>query len=68
MIGVDWIDREKRPPTEADADPTGCVLVWQIHNGAMITGIENATKSPYITHWMRLPGAPHAQEERICST
>lgn len=65
---ADWIDREKQPPTEADVDATGCVLVWQIYNGAMITGIDNALRSPYITHWMRLPGAPDAQEERQCST
>lgn len=51
MIVADWIDRDERLPTEADADEFNCVLVWHVYNGVMITGWHNVAGNRFISHW-----------------
>ncbi len=55
-----WISKATRLPTQQDADPWGCVLVWHIHNGVQTLGWQNPMlkSSKYITHWMTPPPAP----------
>lgn len=55
-----WTDKRERLPTQQDADPWGCVLVWHIHNGAQTLGWQNPMlkSSKYITHWMTPPPGP----------
>lgn len=45
-----WIDKETHPPSGADADEYGCVLVWHAFQGNMITGWRNALSNRFITH------------------
>lgn len=56
----DWIDKRKLMPTEADADPWGCIMIWDRLNGCKITGWKNAQElgRANVTHWARLPGGP----------
>ena len=58
-----WIDMTSRKPTQADADEYGCVMVWHLFQGAMITGWRNAANGTYITHWQRTPDAPDGIKE-----
>ena len=55
-----WIPKRDRMPTAADADPYGCVLIWDRLNGAKITGWRNTQElsREAVTHWARLPEGP----------
>lgn len=55
-----WIPKKDRMPTEADADPYGCVMIWDRLNGAKITGWRNTQElgREAVTHWSRLPEGP----------
>lgn len=60
MSEITWYALEERMPTEADADPWGCVLCWNSHDGMMLTGYKNEYRlSPTrSTHWARVPQGP----------
>lgn len=60
LIEIMWIPKKDRMPTEADADPYGCVLIWDRLNGAKITGWRNTQElsREAVTHWARLPEGP----------
>lgn len=47
-----------RQPTQDDADEYGCVIVWHLFQGVMITGWRNAANGMYNTHWMHTPAKP----------
>lgn len=57
-----WIDKETHPPSGADADEYGCVLVWHAFQGNMITGWRNALSNRFITHWQ--PTLPPPESTR----
>ena len=38
---TEWIPTAERMPQQADADPWGCVMIWDHYNGCMITGWQN---------------------------
>lgn len=59
MIVSDWIDRDERLPTEEDGDAQGCVIVWHVYNGAMVTGWNNVPHNRFISHW--LPALPRPE-------
>lgn len=59
----EWIKKSDRPPTEADCDALGCVLVWHIYQGAMVYGLRNAIDNQFMTHWMRTPEAPEEYQK-----
>ena len=59
-----WISMTDRKPTGDDADEYGCVLVWHLFQGAMITGWRNAGNGTYHTHWMPTPDAPEGVKEK----
>lgn len=61
MMQVNWIEKGERIPEPDETDPTGCVLAWHVYNGMMITGVQNITSNPFITHWLPALEAP---EER----
>lgn len=52
MIVPDWVDRDERLPTEKDADAQGCVIVWHVYNGVMVTGWFNVENNRFISHWI----------------
>lgn len=54
----EWVALCERPPTKADADAQGCVLVWHELSGALICHISRIHANSFVTHWMRLPRAP----------
>lgn len=57
---IQWIDRTVRMPTKADANPQGCVLIWDENNGIMIKGWHNTAeicRAP-VTHWATPPKGP----------
>jgi hypothetical protein len=54
----EWIPVEVRKPTKEDADFAGCVLVWHLYNGCMVTGYHNVGENRFFTHWMPPPDAP----------
>lgn len=58
MFLQDWIDRDDRLPTEADADEFNCVIVWHVFNGVMITGWHNVVQNSFISHWTYTPPRP----------
>lgn len=60
LIEIMWIPKKDRMPTEADADPYGCVMIWDRLNGAKITGWRNTQElsREAVTHWARLPEGP----------
>lgn len=58
-----WISKDDRVPTEADADAQGCVLVWHLYNGVMITGWHRLPESLFFTHWMPPPAPPENAAE-----
>lgn len=60
---VDWIEKAKQPPTEADADPMGCVLVWHLYQGVMVYGWRNANENRFMTHWARTPQRPEGLDK-----
>lgn len=53
-----WIKAEERPPTSADADEWGCVLVWHMYQGPMITGWRQVENNCFMTHWQHTPMPP----------
>lgn len=53
-----WIDTRKRQPTEDDADAQGCVLVWDVNNGARTAGYRQVRPGSTLSHWRRLPPGP----------
>ena len=55
-----WIDKRERPPTQKDADPWNCVIVWHRYQGCMITGWKYAVESDLITHWRHTFPKPEA--------
>lgn len=57
-----WINAESRPPTAADADEWGCVLVWHIYQGPMITSWRQVEKNCFMTHWQHTPIPPEAYQ------
>ena len=59
----EWIPFSERPPTQADADEYGCVLVWHIMNGVLVRGWENDSGRAYISHWMHTPEGPEGAEQ-----
>lgn len=59
-----WIDMSARKPTQDDADEYGCVIVWHLFQGVMITGWRNAASGIYHTHWQKTPDAPEGVKER----
>lgn len=54
----DWICIRDRPPTEADADFYGCILVWHIWQGVMLIGWHRINENRFYSHWMSPPGPP----------
>lgn len=52
-----WVRLDRRRPTAEDADPWGCVLIWDSNNGVMLAGWRNEQQlgRPYVTHWARTP-------------
>ena len=62
-IRPEWIDKTVRMPTAEDADPWGCVLIYDRYNGCQITGWRNtqALSRQYVTHWARMPLGPRRE-------
>ena len=58
MFLHDWIPREERLPTEADADAFNCVIVYHVFNGVMITGWHRVADNRFISHWTHTPPDP----------
>ena len=54
----DWICIRDRPPTEADADFYGCILVCHIWQGVMLIGWHRIHENRFYSHWMSPPGPP----------
>lgn len=61
---MEWILMSDRKPTSDDADEYGCVMVWHLFQGVMVTGWSIAGNGIYITHWMRTPDAPIGAKDR----
>jgi len=59
VIVSDWVDRDERLPTEADADVQGCVIVWHVYNGVMVMGWFNVPHNRFVSHW--LPAIPRPE-------
>lgn len=57
---VEWIDKRERLPTGTDCDAWGCVLIYDRHNGVMVTGYLNRQQLDRrgVTHWARIPDGP----------
>ena len=65
IVAMEWILMQDRKPDENDADEWGCVIVWHLFNGAMITGWRNAVNGTYYSHWMHTPTPPiNAEQQR----
>lgn len=54
----DWINMKDHPPTDDDADPWNCIMVWHEYQGCMVTGIRSALDNSFVTHWKRTPPMP----------
>lgn len=54
----EWIKKADRPPTKADCDPLGCVVVYHIYQGTMVYGLQNFLDNEFMTHWMKTPPPP----------
>lgn len=63
---TDWIPTAERMPEQADADPWGCVMIWDHYNGCMITGWQNHQRleAEWVTHWARIPRGPEREERK----
>lgn len=55
-----WVDKRQRMPGQDDADPYGCIMIWDRLNGAKITGWRNTQElnREAVTHWAALPAGP----------
>lgn len=62
---TDWIATAKRKPTQADADPYGCVMAYHMMQGVMIIGWHVVGDGGYYTHWAHIPEAPHGAAEML---
>ena len=60
-----WISMKDRKPENEDADDYGCVLVWHLYQGVMLTGWRNACNGVYHTHWMHTPPPPEGSREAM---
>lgn len=60
-----WVDVRVRKPTPADADETGCVIVWHTYQGVMVTGWFQVEMNSLITHWMPTPRPPKGKWEGV---
>ena len=63
-VRLEWVDKHTRPPTIDDADPWGCIIIWDTHNGIMITAYNNhiAIGRENVTHFARIPAGPKKEE------
>ena len=62
---MDWISIETRPPDADDADEYGCVLVWDVNNGARTAGYKCVKPGGMLSHWQRLPPGPAVMEHSV---
>lgn len=63
---LEWIDKRERMPGAEDADVYGCVLIFDVNNGIMVSGWKNRQqleRGP-VTHWARMPEGPARREPR----
>ena len=63
---IQWIDKNVQKPTEADADPWGCILLWDRHNGVKVcswSNVQEINRDP-VTHWMPAPSGPRKGENK----
>lgn len=68
MKGVEimcWIATSDRPPTRDDADQFGCVLAWDVNNGARTAGYQQVRPGSTLSHWQRLPGMPREMAHSV---
>lgn len=59
----EWISVKARLPTEEDADPVGCVIVYHLFQGVMVIGWHQIAGGGYYTHWMPTPAPPEEAEK-----
>ena len=62
---IQWIDKNVQKPTEADADPWGCILLWDRHNGVKVcawNNVQEINREP-VTHWKTVPNGPEERSE-----
>ena len=60
-VTIQWVPVTERMPTEKDADPQRCVLVWHAYQGVMVTGWHQINGNQFITHWAT-PRGPEGEE------
>lgn len=63
MSKIEWIDRDERVPTKADADVYGCVVAWHRYNGLIVTGWHRAADNEMIVAWAHTPAGPKRRTE-----
>lgn len=61
----EWIDIRTRQPNKDDTDNYGCVIVWHIYQGVMVTGLTNALGNRFVSHWAHTPSPPGDAHELI---
>lgn len=58
MSNRTWISVLDRLPAQEDGDAQGCVLVWHIYQGVMLTGYHQMCANRFFTHWQPVPNPP----------
>lgn len=58
MSKIDWIDKDERLPTQADADVYGCLVAWHQYNGLTVTGWRRVLENELIVAWAHTPAGP----------
>lgn len=53
-----WISVLDKLPVREDSDAQGCVLVWHIYQGVMLTGYHQIHTNRFFTHWQPAPKPP----------
>lgn len=61
----EWISVDTRLPDEGDADAHGCVLAWDVNNGARTAGYRCVKPGGMLSHWRRLPPGPAVMRHSV---
>lgn len=64
-LKMEWISTMDRPPTKDDADQYGCVLAWDVNNGARTAGYQQVRPGSTLSHWQRLPDMPREMAHSV---
>lgn len=63
MSRNEWTSVLDKLPTREDGDAQGCVLVWHIYQGVMLTGYHQMRANRFYTHWQPVPLPPEEPRE-----